>query len=498
MMKYSLPFSLLTRLPAICLLPLTLSGADLIAPGTEWETPVHIIDSGVEGPVFLLVGGVHGDEPAGAIAAEQMRHWPIVKGKLVVIPRANQLALEATSRRFPGLEKDAGDLNRHFPKRDGPDESGSPLAGAIWEYAKALRPDWVADLHEGKAVHRIDPESVGSTIIHLPDPETDPHFEHALAAVNASIDDPEQLFIGLDRSGGADGSLVRAARERLGAASAIFETTSSAWTLGVRVRQHRLMVHRILRNLGMVTGEPDDLVFRGENEDRIAVALYVGPGVGGGGPASIDEKLSASPDRFVVRIVGPEEIRNGTLDQFDVVVFPGGSGSRQAEGIGAKGRDNVREFVAGGGGYVGICAGCYLACENFSWSLKILDAKTKSSKWRRGVKQLELGFDSALSDLLSLDESSALVKYANGPVMEPAGSPDIPDFTTLAVFKTETAENETPPGIQIDSPAILTGPYGEGRVVGISPHPEQSDGLREIVPRLIEWSVGRESREPGR
>jgi len=469
-----------------------LSAVDLIAPGSEWETEVQVIDSGVEGPVFLLVGGIHGDEPAGAIAAEQIRHWPVVKGKLVVIPRANRVALAAKSRRFPGLEKDAGDLNRHFPKSDGPDETDSPLAGALWEYVKTLEPDWVIDLHEGKAVHRIEPESVGSTIIFREGGGGDLHFEHALAAVNASIGDPEKLFVGLGRSGGADGSLVRAARERLGAYTAIFETTVPAWTLGVRVRQHRLMVHRILRNLGMVTGEPDDLVYRDEGDDRLAVAIYVGPGVGGTGPSSIDEKLSASPDRFIARYIGPEEVRNGALDQFDVVVFPGGSGSRQAEGLGEKGRENVREFVAGGSGYVGICAGCYLACENYSWSLRILDARTKSSKWRRGVGPLELGFEAPALELLAMTSPTALVKYANGPVMEPAGSPGIPDFTTLAVFKTEIAENDTPAGIQIDTPAILTGPFGKGRVVGISPHPEQSDGLRDLVPRLIEWSAGRD------
>jgi hypothetical protein len=73
--------------------------------------------------------------------------------------------------------------------------------------------------------------------------------------------------------------------------------------------------------------------------------------------------------------------------------------------------------------------------------------------------------------------------------MEPAGSPDLPDYTTLATFKTETAENDTPKGIQIDSPAILTGTFGKGRVVGISPHPEQTEGLRDYVPRLAEWAV---------
>ena len=68
-MKNSFQWVLTRVLPTFCLFPLTLAASDLIAPGTEWETPVYLIDSGVEGPVFLLVGGVHGDEPAGAVAA---------------------------------------------------------------------------------------------------------------------------------------------------------------------------------------------------------------------------------------------------------------------------------------------------------------------------------------------------------------------------------------------------------------------------------------------
>lgn len=225
------------------------------------------------------------------------------------------------------------------------------------------------------------------------------------------------------------------------------------------------------------------------DEKVIDVAIYKGPGVSGAGPEALLKTLQSRPAEFTARFVGPDEIRGGVLKDFEVVVFPGGSGSKQAEGIGEEGREIVRAFVREGGGYIGICAGCYLACEGFTWSLKILDAKTKSKKWRRGIKPLEVGFTPDAAKLLGLAADSASVKYANGPVMEPANSPDLPDFTTLALFKNEVAENETPAGIQIDSPAILTGTFGKGRVVGVSPHPEQTVGLDGLVPRLIQWSV---------
>ena len=64
--------------------------------------------------------------------------------------------------------------------------------------------------------------------------------------------------------------------------------------------------------------------------------------------------------------------------------FSGGSGSRQANTIGLAGRENVQRFVKAGGGYVGICAGAYLACAGFNWGIGILNAKTPSSLWERG------------------------------------------------------------------------------------------------------------------
>jgi hypothetical protein len=462
-----------------------------IAPGTPWETPWFAVDSGVAGPTFLLTGGVHGDEPAGALAAEQIRHWPLKKGKLIVIPRVNQLALAAKTRRLPDLKDGGGDLNRHFPKTGGPEETLSPLAAALWEFAKELKPDWHIDLHEGKSIHRTKASSVGSSLIFRSGQLTDPFFAHALAAVNASIDDPARLFVALSRGGPIDGSFARATNERLGATTAILETTSSAYPTAVRVRQHRLMVHRILTNLEMITARPDDLVFKTPNDSRIAVAVYAGPGVFGTGPDALTTTLASHPDQFIGRIIGPAEVKNGGINQFDVVIFPGGSGSKQGLGIGEDGREQIRKFITFGGGYLGICAGCYLACENYDWSLKILDARTKSQKWRRGITDLKLEFDKGVFPSLGLTSSAAVVKYANGPVMEAAHSPDIPDFSTLAFFKSEIAENGTSPGIQIDSPAILTGPFGYGRVVGISPHPEQTESLRQIIPKLIEWSAGR-------
>ena len=54
--------------------------------------------------------------------------------------------------------------------------------------------------------------------------------------------------------------------------------------------------------------------------------------------------------------VGAEEIKAGALRSFDVVIFPGGSGSKESAAIDEPAAAG-REVRPPGGGYLGICAG---------------------------------------------------------------------------------------------------------------------------------------------
>jgi hypothetical protein len=135
--------------------------------------------------------------------------------------------------------------------------------------------------------------------------------------------------------------------------------------------------------------------------------------------------------------------------------------------------------------FVGICAGSYLACNGFSWGLKILDARTASSRWRRGAGQVEVELSAAGQAMFTGAEERFTIRYVNGPILVPDQSPEIPDFKTLAWFRSELAENGAPLGVMIDSPAIVAGAFGQGRVVCFSPHPEQTAGCEEFVWQAI-------------
>ena len=163
------------------------------------------------------------------------------------------------------------------------------------------------------------------------------------------------------------------------------------------------------------------------------------------------------------------------------------------DGLGEKGREEVRTFVKNGGGYVGICGGAYLACCGFRWSLDILNAKTVSSKWQRGKAEVKIAVNDAGQKVSGLPAAEHDILYHNGPIIKPAGNKDLPDYETLALFRTEIAEHGTPVGVMVNSPAWVRTTFGKGRVVISSPHPEQQDGMEHFVENAVQWVTTKEA-----
>jgi glutamine amidotransferase-like uncharacterized protein len=230
---------------------------------------------------------------------------------------------------------------------------------------------------------------------------------------------------------------------------------------------------------------------RTEKRDVIRVALFDDFGSFGKGVPRVTELLKPVKD-IELTVFKPAFLSDNGLHDFDVVIFTGGSGSKQANTIGLAGREAVRRFVHDGGGYIGICAGNYLACDGFSWGVKVLDAKTKSSKWMRGKGDVQVEFTELGRQILGTTEGQHPVRYANGPVFQPANQEEIGDFKPLAIFRTELAENGSPVGAMVGAAAMVAGDYGKGRVFCSSPHPEQTQGMEGIVERAVRWVANRE------
>lgn len=154
---------------------------------TIFDTPVFVMDSGQPGANILIIGGTHGNEPAGYLSALVILEQAVVKtGKLVVIPAANRSALmmadmisfvdqkleiptksgsriirygnrfsdiadirKNTSGFFSKTEKKTLNLNRVYPgKADG--NETEQLALAIMTLIRSEQIDFTVDFHEAR------------------------------------------------------------------------------------------------------------------------------------------------------------------------------------------------------------------------------------------------------------------------------------------------------------------------------------------------------------
>lgn len=224
------------------------------------------------------------------------------------------------------------------------------------------------------------------------------------------------------------------------------------------------------------------------SRSNLRIALYADEGSKKGGDAVETCLLKGSLNLYKCTRVTAEEIRNGVLKDFDVIVCGGGSGSKIGNTLEEEGREQIRSFIRNGGGYIGICAGAYLATSDYTWSLHVLNAKVIDRQhWARGGGKVILTMSEEGQKTLGTP-AEVECRYNQGPLLGPDTKPDLPAYTPLATYKTEiNKDNKAPPGIMIGTTAIARAEYGQGRVMAISPHPESTAGLDGIIRAAMNW-----------
>jgi N-formylglutamate amidohydrolase/glutamine amidotransferase PdxT len=219
-------------------------------------------------------------------------------------------------------------------------------------------------------------------------------------------------------------------------------------------------------------------------QNKIVVGVYHDKGAG---PSVSDlTKALATFENVTFQNLMADDIKSGKLKDIDVLIQPGGSGGNQGRQLGEEGREKIRVFVSHGGGYLGICAGSYLATADYEWSLNILDAKVVDrAHWARGKGTVEIELSAQGKQSLKNKNDRLQIHYAQGPLLAPVNNPDIPDFQTLATFKTEIALNGAPQGVMLGTTAAAEGQFGRGRVICFSPHPEMTKGIENLIQNAI-------------
>ena len=188
-------------------------------------------------------------------------------------------------------------------------------------------------------------------------------------------------------------------------------------------------------------------------------------------------------------LVSAADIRASALGRFDVVVFPGGSGKKQGAALDAEGRRAVQEFVRGGGGYVGICAGAFFSTTTHDVYLALVNAKTNT---RPGAATVEVEMTEFGKTTFAGFSDSFDARFSGGPILSPAARDDLSDYITLGLYRTEFSKTGAQRGTMVGTPAIIAARYGRGCMIAFSFHPEVLEGTQPLVKQAV-LSTARDS-----
>lgn len=243
----------------------------LLMAETPQETVAYTVGSGQPGPVVLVLGGVHGNEPGGWLAAERVSDLKPKAGALIVIPRANRQAVELGSRTTDEL----GDLNRLYPG----DPQGLPMARMAAQIVALIAEynvNAVLDLHESWGFYKDRATRsrafLGQTITSVPGSRGVPLGQSLSEAINKQILEPHEEMVyreypprsviesntpDLVDAPEADWAMRGGGRSSLGLVRRFPETAvllvemAQQQPLERRIALHVLVVEEAMRELGM-------------------------------------------------------------------------------------------------------------------------------------------------------------------------------------------------------------------------------------------------------
>ncbi len=188
-------------------------------------------------------------------------------------------------------------------------------------------------------------------------------------------------------------------------------------------------------------------------------------------------------------------VRNGALNNYQILFVPGGWAGLKSESLGTDGREELRRYVSRGGAYLGICGGAGLALQvdeglgllpvtrkpmadrlpNFSGSIRVRQASSHSLWWGlQGEASFQVWWPSQF-DLVQPEKIQILGRYG-----DPESDFCVSDLNVCETVAARLEWEQLEKAYQINlnperlsnEPAIIAGEHGQGRVVLSYPHLE--------------------------
>lgn len=234
--------------------------------------------------------------------------------------------------------------------------------------------------------------------------------------------------------------------------------------------------------------------------DHRPVLLYVDAGTWGSGMVAIARFLDFAGFQWLA-VEASDIVAGDVLDDASAIWMPGGWAPSYIDSLGSVGLEHIRAFVDHGGGYVGTCAGAYLAAERVVWD--------------NVAYEYPLGLWSGTANG---PQGFAWPAYGLVEVAAAQGHPLVPVPATMQVLMyggsrfDGALDGDVLARFTLDeSAAAVAADYGEGRVLLMGFHGEIEEGEAQdgvafgdaladpdsewpMLAHWIAWAVGGQER----
>lgn len=194
--------------------------------------------------------------------------------------------------------------------------------------------------------------------------------------------------------------------------------------------------------------------------------------------------------QIVPVLVSAADILSGKADEIDVFLLPGGSGRSETGSLGELGQEKIIELVKKQGkGVVGICAGAYALSETPDYpSLALSGAEAidiEHDHRGHGLVKFSLTGEGKKIFPELVNQEISFCQYYEGPVLIPAKNTAYPYIELATMLSDVHLIEGTPANMTNNRPFVIITNVEKGRTASVVGHPENTQGMRWMIPRLV-------------
>ena len=227
----------------------------------------------------------------------------------------------------------------------------------------------------------------------------------------------------------------------------------------------------------------------------LRAGVFAGIGSMGLSSTELIRYVARSPE-LDLSFVDGADVRNGALNDLDLLVVPGGMSGAIVGDMGPDGVKNLKEFVRRGGGYVGMCAGNVILLED-EYRVAYGTGMVPYSRYgASGDAMASMTLTDEGAKALGMAKGTFDVWYSGGPIMFRRHD-DVPgaQIETWGIYASNIT-NEGWGAHMVGNVSCLGGTYGKGRIAATACHPEFRHSADPLVRGLFRYAAGREVTFP--